>query len=619
METIKLSISVMAHPSRARHFDFLAEKLQFPVSRFCIDQQNNLLENSKRSWRAHDPNADFHCVVQDDAVPVDNFRERAAAFITDQEERRIKAGRPAQGYNFFLKQDQHLTPLWPKDGAYHDNVTRAGIAICLPVAHIAPMLVEFDRQKSRHDDDRISEYCKRNGIKILFPVPSLVNHRIDQPSLANNPIGFEAWKMDGCEPVTIPKIIHELWVGPHPRPTVWMDTWKEKHPDWEYRLWDNDAVFGRQWINQKWIDYFRARQLWPGVSDVCTYEILHEYGGFMPGADAVCENAIDELFYNDYDSYGVWENEKIRPGLISPLHASVKGGAFARELIEGLRDRVPNNVPWKTVGNAYMGEMFKKTKAKVKIFPSHYFNPEHFLGEKYTGTDKIYARQMWGSTTRCYTAGLEGREKEGKTMIEILNAILAETKGKKFIMLGDGQIDYILKNLASVLDLPGDVVELGCNVGVTSSYIKRFLCEIKSDKELHVYDSFEGLPPKTVEDGATPCEAGASAVTVDQFKKTFADAGVELPVINKGFFGDIPDDRYPEKICFAFFDGDFYGSIMDSFKKVYDKMTPGGIILIHDYEYAPFPGVKKACDDFLTGRPEVIVKNIFGIGKVVKA
>ena len=48
-------------------------------------------------------------------------------------------------------------------------------------------------------------------------------------------------------------------------------------------------------------------------------------------------------------------------------------------------------------------------------------------------------------------------------------------------------------------------------------------------------------------------------------------------------------------------------------------MVPGGIILIHDYEYAPFPGVKKACDDFLAGRPEQIVKNIFGVGKVVKA
>ena len=339
----------------------------------------------------------------------------------------------------------------------------------------------------------------------------------------------------------------------------------------------------------------------------------------MIGADAVCLNPIDELYYNDYDAYSVYEHETLRPGLISPLHACKKGSLFAKELIDGLKRKATVGEPWKTTGNAYMGEMFKKTKAQVKIFPSHYFNRPHFADEKeYDGPDKIYARQMWGTSKLIYAQGVKETKKEVAAMEKILNSILSETKGKKFIMLADGQIDYILKNLASVIDKPGDVVELGCNVGVTSSYLQRFIKAAGVDKKLYVYDSFEGLPPKTDEDGATPCEAGASAVSIEQFKKTFADAGVELPIINQGFFGDISDDKYPAQVCFAFFDGDFYGSIMDSFKKVYHKMVPGGIILIHDYEYAPFPGVKKACDDFLRDKPEVIVKNIFGIGKVVK-
>lgn len=203
-------------------------------------------------------------------------------------------------------------------------------------------------------------------------------------------------------------------------------------------------------------------------------------------------------------------------------------------------------------------------------------------------------------------------------MEKILNGVLADTKGKKFIMLGVGQIDYILRNLASVIDLPGDVVELGCNVGVTSSYLQRFIKATGADKRLHVYDSFEGLPPKTAEDGATPCDKGASAVSMEMFKKTFADAGVELPIINQGFFCDVPDDRFPARVCFAFFDGDFYGSIMDSFKKVYDKLVPGAVVLIHDYKWQPFPGVEKACDDFLRDKPEKITQDIFGIGKMVK-
>ena len=268
------------------------------------------------------------------------------------------------------------------------------------------MLAEFDRQSSRHDDDRISEYVKRNGMKIYFPVPSFIGHRCDIPSVTNNTKSLPVWKFSGEDPVTIPRIISQLWVGANPAPEKWMGSWKEHNPDWEYRLWDNDAVFGRQWINQKHIDYYREHKQWHGVSDVCTYEILYEHGGFMIGADAICLASIDDLFYNDFDSYSVWEQEQIRPGLISPLHASVKDGIFAAELIEGLRQREPGGIPWQAVGNEYMGVMYRKTKAKVKIFPSHYFNSPHLTGLKYEGTDKMYATQKWATTKQIYNEGV---------------------------------------------------------------------------------------------------------------------------------------------------------------------------------------------------------------------
>lgn len=203
-------------------------------------------------------------------------------------------------------------------------------------------------------------------------------------------------------------------------------------------------------------------------------------------------------------------------------------------------------------------------------------------------------------------------------MKNIVKELMAGFPGIKFIMLGDGQIEYILENLVSVLHLPGDVVELGCNVGMTTSFMRRLLDAAGSDKEIHVYESFKGLPEKTEEDGATPCKAGDSAVTKKMFIDTFKQAGLKLPIINTGFFADIPDEKYPEKIGFAFFDGDFYTSIMDSFQKVYHKMVPGGIILIHDYNWESFPGAKKACDDFLFFKHEKVGQEIFGIGKMVK-
>lgn len=203
-------------------------------------------------------------------------------------------------------------------------------------------------------------------------------------------------------------------------------------------------------------------------------------------------------------------------------------------------------------------------------------------------------------------------------MGKLTSEVMKDFPGIKFIMLGDGQIDYILNNLESVLNLPGDVVELGCNVGMTTSFLRRLLDAAGSKKEIHVFESFQGLPEKTEEDGATHCEAGASAVTKEMFLETFEKAGLKLPVINAGWFSEIPDNKYPDEICFAFFDGDFYTSIMDSFKKVYNKMVKGGIILIHDYKWNPFPGVQKACEDFLADKPESVIEDIFGIAKIIK-
>ena len=202
--------------------------------------------------------------------------------------------------------------------------------------------------------------------------------------------------------------------------------------------------------------------------------------------------------------------------------------------------------------------------------------------------------------------------------MELTERVMKDFPDAKFIMLADGQCEYILSNLESVLHLPGAVVELGTNVGMTTSFMRRLLNAAKSGKEIHVYESFKGLPPRTESDGATPCKAGDSTVTKKMFIETFEKAGLKLPVINEGFFADIPDHCYPEEMCFAFFDGDFYTSILDSFKKVYDKMVPGGIILCHDYKWTNFPGVNKACEDFLKDKPEIMTQDIFGIGKMVK-
>jgi len=173
------------------------------------------------------------------------------------------------------------------------------------------------------------------------------------------------------------------------------------------------------------------------------------------------------------------------------------------------------------------------------------------------------------------------------------------------------QIVAILENLYNVIthEIPGDIVELGCNIGTTTMFIQKLLDELKCDKVIHVYDSWKGLPKMNLHDISSSTykfKEGSCTTSKQSFINTFLDRNLKLPVIHSGWFADIPDEEYPEKICFAFFDGDFYQSIMDSFQKTYHKIQKNGIIMIDDCGWSPLPGVHKACIEFLSDKHETL-------------
>lgn len=133
-------------------------------------------------------------------------------------------------------------------------------------------------------------------------------------------------------------------------------------------------------------------------------------------------------------------------------------------------------------------------------------------------------------------------------------------------------------------------------------------------KELHVYDSFDGLPAARTEDG-TSYKKGGLATTEDILIENFRVHDLELPDIHKGWFQDTLPEGLPKSICFAYLDGDLYDSIMVSLNYVYPRLSRGAVCLVDDYcdtsinpgGWNHLPGVKKACDDFLSDKPERMV------------
>jgi O-methyltransferase len=174
---------------------------------------------------------------------------------------------------------------------------------------------------------------------------------------------------------------------------------------------------------------------------------------------------------------------------------------------------------------------------------------------------------------------------------------------------------------AVLLDVPGDVVELGCYEGTTAIVMQKTLEQQRSSRTLHVYDSFAGLPAKSAEDGETRFQPGDCQTTKERLIRNFQRSGVRLPVIVEGWFADTLPGQLPPRICFAHVDCDFYASVRQSLEAVYPRLAPGGIVVVDDYTDPAIlpvndilPGVKRACDEFLRDKEEEMHVLLAGSG-----
>lgn len=161
----------------------------------------------------------------------------------------------------------------------------------------------------------------------------------------------------------------------------------------------------------------------------------------------------------------------------------------------------------------------------------------------------------------------------------------------------------LLTELKKVLDtgVEGDAVEMGCYEGTSALFIQRVLAQVSPDKKLWLYDSFEGLPDKTTEDDSAlgmQFKQGELKASKAVLAKNFVKAGLKIPEIKRAWFYELDPGDLPWAICFAFLDGDFYESIMDSLKLVWPKMSAGSVLIIDDYQNNALPGVKQAVNEY---------------------
>lgn len=163
----------------------------------------------------------------------------------------------------------------------------------------------------------------------------------------------------------------------------------------------------------------------------------------------------------------------------------------------------------------------------------------------------------------------------------------------------------ILRQAEHCLSIEGDFVELGCYKGDTSILLGKLLAQ--TSKKLYAFDSFAGLPEKAREDSSgagANFQKGELLVTKREVIDKIKRHGLKNIIVKKAWFDDLTATDLPDRIAFAFCDGDLYGSIKTSLRLVHPRLVKQGVILVHDYNNPELPGSARAVDEFLRAHPE---------------
>ena len=143
---------------------------------------------------------------------------------------------------------------------------------------------------------------------------------------------------------SIPHVIHQIWIGPDPEPTMWTDTFRKDYlsanPDFSYKLWNNDN------INELFTDFpiykkvYDIEKTWNGKSDILRYLILYLYGGIYIDADSVWLGRSMNDLLNCKIFAGIEPNTNVITGGVI---GSVKGNKLFLDIIKHIENYIISN------------------------------------------------------------------------------------------------------------------------------------------------------------------------------------------------------------------------------------------------------------------------------------
>jgi hypothetical protein len=183
-----------------------------------------------------------------------------------------------------------------------------------------------------------------------------------------------------------------------------------------------------------------------------------------------------------------------------------------------------------------------------------------------------------------------------------------------YTMVGRKRLDNVQYCVEDIIarSIPGDLVETGVWRGGTTILMRAILKKYGiTDVVVWCADSFEGLPKPTATDLQAAARSNFSgrvyldfrdrdyvAVSLEQVKANFDRFGLLDNQVKflKGWFCDTLPTAPIQRIALLRMDGDLYTSTMDALKNLYPKVSPGGYVIVDDYN--SWVTCKQAIDEY---------------------
>jgi len=179
---------------------------------------------------------------------------------------------------------------------------------------------------------------------------------------------------------------------------------------------------------------------------------------------------------------------------------------------------------------------------------------------------------------------------------------------------GAGGIEELLTQMATILDVEGEIIECGSSRCGTSIIMAKYLLAQQSIKKVLACDSYEGFDLSELE---REQKAGLTTASSDSFtstsyayvEKKIAALGLQDRVIPiKGYFQDsLPKVSGP--FCLALIDCDLRDSLLFSAQTIWPNLTSRGRILFDDYLDPTYQGAKQGVDIFVERYREEIAEH----------